>query len=105
LGASQVDSHEDLPKVEISKNELFFNDLYPYRRFIGAGTVDAVMVAHASFPGVDLQETGQDDKLLPSSLSYSFITTLLRKELGYGGLVLTDDLEMGAIIKNYGIGE
>lgn len=105
LGASQVDSHEELPQVELSKDELFLNDLYPYRTFITAGTVDSIMAAHASFPRVDLQETDQNGKLLPSSLSYNFITNLLREELGYGGLVLTDDLEMGAIINNYGIGE
>jgi len=47
----------------------------------------------------------QNGKLLPSSLSPSVISNLLRDELGYEGLVVTDDLEMGAIVENYGIGE
>jgi beta-N-acetylhexosaminidase len=63
------------------------------------------MVAHAAYPKLDLQESDQNGKLLPASLSHSFVTQLLRSELGFDGLVLTDDLEMGAILKNYGVGE
>lgn len=105
LGGATVDSHEELPMVGISKEELFEKDLYPYRELLKTGEVHAVMAAHAAFPEVDLQERGQNGTLLPSSLSKHFITTLLRGELGYQGLVITDDLEMGAIIKNYGVGE
>jgi beta-N-acetylhexosaminidase len=64
-----------------------------------------VMVAHAAFPNNRLQEVDQNGKLLPSSLSPPIISKLLRGELGFNGLVLTDDLEMGAIVENYGIGE
>lgn len=105
LGAASVDSHEELPHVNIAENELSSTDLYPYRELIGTGDAKAVMAAHAAFPYANLQETDQNGKLLPSSLSYNFITNLLRGELGYDGLVMTDDLEMGAIVKNYGIGE
>ena len=63
------------------------------------------MIAHAAYPKSSLQEHDQNGKLLPSSLSKAFVTTLLREQLGYNGLAITDDLEMGAIIKNYGIGE
>jgi len=62
------------------------------------------MVAHAAFPALSLQERDQNGTLLPSSLSKGFVTTLLRDRLGFDGIVITDDLEMGAIIKNYGIG-
>lgn len=105
LGAATVDSHEELPVVDISGDELFGVDLYPYRELFAGGQVHAVMAAHACFPEVDLQETGQDGKLLPSSLSFNFLTTLLRGELKFSGLTITDDLEMGAIVKNYGVGE
>lgn len=105
LGAASVDSHEELPQVDISEDELQMTDLYPFRELIGSGDAKAVMVAHAAFPQVRLQETDQNGKLLPSSLSKNFITNLLRGELGFDGLVITDDLEMGAIVKNYGIGE
>ncbi len=105
LGAASVDSHEELPQVEISADELNGVDLYPYVELISSGEAKAVMAAHAAFPHHRLQETDQNGKLLPSSLSNNFITTLLRDELKFDGLVITDDLEMGAIIKNYGIGE
>ena len=105
LGAASVDSHEELPAVEIPESELNSTDLFPYREMLKTAEVQAVMVAHAAFPHHHLQETDQNGKLLPSSLSHNFITTLLRGELGFDGLVITDDLEMGAIIKNYGMGQ
>lgn len=105
LGAASVDSHEELPLVDISETEFSETDLFPFRRLIAKEIVDAVMVAHAAFPQHSLQEAGNNGKLKPASLSHNFITHLLRDELGYDGLVITDDLEMGAIIKNYGIGE
>ncbi len=105
LGASEVDSHEELPIVYLTREDFFDVDLLPYRRLIPSGSVHAVMVAHASFPRFDLQETDENGKLLPSSLSFNIVTKLLREELGFAGLIITDDLEMGAIVKNYGIGE
>jgi beta-N-acetylhexosaminidase len=105
LAASRVDSHEELPVVDIPESELDATDLYPYRELLNRSDVRAIMVAHASFPHHRLQETDQNGKLLPSSLSYNFVTTLLRGELLFDGLVITDDLEMGAILKNYGIGD
>jgi beta-N-acetylhexosaminidase len=104
-GATEVDSHEELPQVNLTKNELFETDLYPYQKFIEEKDVKAVMVGHAAYPQIDLQETDAEGKFLPSSLSFNFITKLLRRELQFQNLVLTDDLEMGAILKNYGIGE
>ncbi len=105
LGASEIDSHEELPMVNLSREELFENDLFPYIQLFKTSLVHAVMIAHAGFPKFDLQETDSNGKLLPSSLSYNFVTKLLREELGFTGLAITDDMEMGAIKKNYGIGE
>jgi beta-N-acetylhexosaminidase len=105
LGASAVDSHEELPQVFLSQNELIETDLFPYREIFSSIKPVAVMIAHASFPKTDLQETDQNGKLLPSSLSSNFTNKLLREELGFEGIAVTDDLEMGAILKNYGIGE
>lgn len=103
LGASDVDSHEELPPVNLTDSELENVDLLPYKKLLPVAK--AVMIAHAGFPASNLQETDRDGKLLPSSLSYNFVTKLLRERLGFEGLVITDDLEMGAILKNYGIGE
>lgn len=105
LGATEIDSHEDLPAVSLCGEEFDSIDLYPFREFFKSSEVRTVMVAHAAFPNLDLQERDRNGKLLPSSLSFNFTTKLLRKQLGFEGLALTDDLEMGAILKNYGIGE
>jgi beta-N-acetylhexosaminidase len=105
LGASKVDSHEELPVIDITQAEFAEVDLAPYCALLPAARVPIVMAAHAVFPGSDLQEVGQDGKLLPTSLSFNFITGLLRNTLGHDGVVLTDDLEMGAIVNNFGIAE
>ncbi|MDQ6788579.1 MAG: hypothetical protein M3033_17380 [Acidobacteriota bacterium] len=105
LGGSEVDSHEELPVVQISENEFFQKDLSPYIDLIKQEEVFAVMIAHAVYPKLDLQEFDSSGKLLPSSLSRNFVTKLLREELKFSGVTVTDDLEMGAIVKNYGIGE
>lgn len=104
-GATEVDSHEELPKVNLSTAELFENDLFPYKKFLSEKEVFAVMVGHAAYPQIDLQETDENGRFLPTSLSFNFITKLLRGELNFQNLILTDDLEMGAILKNYGIAE
>ena len=105
LGAATVDSHDELPSVNIPQAELIETDLLPYQKMIASESVRMVMVAHAAYPSLDLQETDQNGRLLPSSLSFHIVTTLLREKIGFGGVAITDDLEMGAIIKNYGIGE
>ena len=105
LGAAEVDSHAALPTIGISREELFDIDLKPYLSLLPSGLIDSVMVAHTAFPNTDLQETDVNGKLLPSSLSGSIVDTLLRGQLGFNGLVITDDLEMGAIVNEYGIGE
>jgi len=102
-GATKVDSHEELPVVDISESEFDSIDLEPYRQLLP--NADSVMVAHATYPNVGLQERDQNGKLLPSSVSFAFVTTLLREGLGFERLVVTDDLEMGAIMNTYGIGE
>ena len=105
LGASEIDSHEDLPAVNITQDEFESIDLRPYRELLSSDGAVAVMVAHAAYPLLDLQETDQNGKLLPSSLSFNVVTKLLREGIGFDGVVLTDDLEMGAIVRNYGIGD
>ncbi len=102
LGASVVDSHEELPSVEIDDDTLRTVDLLPYRAI---PDVYSIMVAHAAYPQSRLQEISESGKLLPASLSKTMVTSLLRTELNFNGLVITDDLEMGAIVRNYGIGE
>jgi beta-N-acetylhexosaminidase len=105
LGGSSLDSHDELPSVLVEREEFVDTDLVPYREMIASESAKMVMVAHAAYPLLDLQETDQDGRLLPSSLSFHIVTKLLREKIGFGGVAITDDLEMGAIVKNYGIGE
>jgi beta-N-acetylhexosaminidase len=105
LGAAAVDSHAKLPAVSLDMNGLDSVDLIPYKALIPSGALDAVMVAHAAFPETDLQEADVNGKLLPSSLSGNFVGGLLREKLAFAGPVITDDLEMGAIVNEYGVGE
>lgn len=105
LGGAEIDSHEELPSVNLTDEEIEKVDLEPYRQLFKTANVPVLMAAHAAFPNSKLQERDQNGKLLPSSLSSAFLKNLLRSQLGYQNLVITDDLEMGAIVKNYGIGE
>ena len=104
LAASTLDSHEDLPVVPIDNEQLFEVDLYPYRKLLGRDDV-CVMVAHAVYPNSDLQDEDPNGKLLPSSLDPRIVTSLLRDELKFKGVAITDDMEMGAIVRHFGIGE
>ena len=95
-GDTAVDSHYDLPIVTKTVEELEALELKPFRAAFEAG-VPAVMIAHLLVREVD--------DTLPATLSPAVVTGLLREELGFYGVVFTDDLTMGAISDSYGIGE
>jgi len=105
IGAVQFDPHHELPTVDLDREQLFDFDIKPYIEHFATNNVLAIMTGHITFPRFDLQERDSNGKLLPSSLSYNIVTKLLREELHFEGLALTDDLEMGAVVENYGIGE
>ncbi|HEX6624400.1 MAG TPA: glycoside hydrolase family 3 N-terminal domain-containing protein, partial [Pyrinomonadaceae bacterium] len=67
--------------------------------------VHAVMVSHGGFPNIDIHRGIAGGRLVPASINPQIVTSLLRDELGFGGLVVTDDLEMGAIAKHCEIEE
>jgi beta-N-acetylhexosaminidase len=89
LGGATLDSHEKLPTIQRTRELMLAEDIVPYARFMRRLT--AIMVGHGHYPAFD------GEKPRPASLSPTIITDLLRKELGFTGLVLTDDMEMGAI--------
>jgi beta-glucosidase len=91
-GRTVADSHEALPVVEASARDLRMHDLVPFARAAASG-VAAVMTAHVAYPGLD--PAGGPD--LPATLSRRILTGVLREELGYGGLVLTDALIMEGV--------
>ena len=96
-GDTSVDSHLNLPTIPASRERLESVELVPFRAAIAAGT-DAVMTAHVAVPALAPQD-------LPATLSPAILTDLLRGELGFRGLVITDALDMGGIVKGFPAGD
>jgi beta-N-acetylhexosaminidase len=90
LGGGSLDSHTETPAIHRTKSELWSADLAPYREL--RNELPMVMVNHAAYP-----ETPGKDR--PASVSPYWITTVLRKRIGYRGVIFSDDLEMGGILK------
>lgn len=105
IGAGEVDTHDEMAVVHLSHDDLIAQDLAPYIELFQRedDRVRAVMVSHGGFPNVDIRRGVAGGRLEPASLSHAISTRLLRQELGYKHLVVTDDLEMGAIAKHYSI--
>jgi len=95
-GDTSVDSHLELPLVEHPPDRLRAIEFVPFRAAVQAD-VATIMTAHVLAPSLD------EDR--PATLSRRVVTDLLRKELGYGGVILSDDLEMKAIANTYAIPE
>lgn len=93
-GDTSVDSHEDLPVVELDADRLREVEFEPFRSAITAD-VAALMVAHVTYPSLD--------EAAPATLSAPVVAGVLRQELGFSGLIVTDDMEMGAIAKHYDV--
>ena len=94
-GDAGMDSHLGLPLVDFDDAKLALH-LAPFRAAVAAGT-KCVMTAHILFPRYDAD--------LPATMSYAVLTGLLRGELGYQGLIVTDGIDMGSISATYGIAE
>lgn len=95
-GDTSVDSHTALPVVNYDLNRLSNYEFVPFKAAIN-NSADAVMVAHILLT--------QADPANPSSMSGTVITDILRNQLGFKGVVITDDMTMGAITKNYDLAE
>ena len=102
IGAGEVDSHIEMPLVPLSHDDLLAQDLAPYIELFQRADdrVRMVMVSHGGFPNIDIKKGTTGGLIEPASISASIVTKLLRQELGYKHLVVTDDLEMGAIAKH-----
>ena len=101
IGKGVVDSHQEISSIEATEHQLRKEDLVPFREVLngtekGRNMDYMIMVGHFRYPAFDAEN--------PASLSENIITGLLRKDMGYEGLIITDDLGMGAIIKNYSFG-
>jgi beta-N-acetylhexosaminidase len=102
---AKSDAHYELPRIDRTREELDANELAVFRTFVGsdgaprhpdAHIVDSMMICHGWYPCLEKEKT-------PASLSCRVITDLLRNEYGFDGLVMTDDLDMGAILNGYGL--
>ncbi|GJQ62487.1 MAG: beta-N-acetylhexosaminidase [Melioribacteraceae bacterium] len=93
-GATDLDSHKDLPIIRLSENEFYMNDLVPFRKLINFD-VKSVMVGHLDVPAYEYREG------IPATLSENVVTNLLKRDLGFKGLVVTDALNMHAVTENY----
>ena len=102
IGSGEVDSHEEIPVVQLSHDDLIAQDLAPYIELFQRrdDRVRCVMVSHGGFPNIDIKEEITGGLIEPASLNFNIVTQLLREELGYKHLVVTDDLEMGAISRH-----
>ena len=96
-GLATDDPHHKLPIVDKSIAEMLKSDLLPYTSLMPE--LDAIMSCHTHFSSID-----PDTPSLPGSMSHNLLTRLLRDQLGYEGVIMTDDLDMGAIIDHYGRG-
>jgi beta-N-acetylhexosaminidase len=107
IGAGAVDSHIEMPLVPLSRDDLLAQDLAPYIELFQRvdDRVRVVMVSHGGFPNIDIKRGTTGGLVEPASLSAAIVSNLLREELGYNHLVVTDDLEMGAIAKHCEIEE
>ena len=93
-GDTNIDSHSQLPIINHTMAQWTSTDEPPFASAIAAG-VDAVMVGHLAFPALDSSRT-------PASLSPTIVTNVLRTQMGYSGVVITDSLVMGALTNGYG---
>ncbi len=91
LGEATLDTHHELPSVGKPLRRLWEQDLVPYRSLSLRRELPFVMVSHAAFPAVTKER-------IPASLSKKWITDILRKKIGYRGLICSDDLEMGGVL-------
>lgn len=94
-GNTKVDSHLGLPSISSNLEELKKVELVPFIEAINNG-IDGIMTAHIIFPEIE-------KNMVPATLSKTIITGLLREQLGFEGLIVTDSIEMKAIANNYGL--
>src|SRR5438067_3393565 len=115
--AATVDAHHELPTITRTREQLDGEELAVFRQFIGRGSspnrpraieanrpyfgddkIDSMMTCHGWYPCFEPKRT-------PATLSHRVVTGLLRDEMSFDGLIMTDDLDMGAILNEYGLEE
>jgi len=123
-GDTHVDSHRSLPVLDVTRERMDQIELVPFREAINAG-IESIMIGHLAVPSLDptpvpvrehvaatednpygtLEHETETGGTEPATLSYPIITELLRKQLKFDGLVVTDAMEMGGVVAHYEAGE
>lgn len=95
IGKGRADTHDDFVEVNADIDTLLSNDILPFKNMFQQENNDDfwVMVTHVTYPAIDAKN--------PASMSYAVMNNLLRQQMGYSGIVITDDVDMGAIAKHY----
>ena len=103
-GNTAVNSHTGLPLVERTHDELMAKELLPFKAAIDAGA-EMVMTAHIQFPQIEkgtyTSTTTGEEICIPATMSKTILTGILREELGFDGVIVSDALDMGAITDNF----
>lgn len=97
-GETQVDSHLEMPLLSLTRDRLDSVELAPFRAAIRSGA-PSVMISHIGVPAIE------NDNSRPGSLSPSVVTGLLKNELGFSGLVVTDAMEMQGVVQGYSVAQ
>jgi len=97
-GDTDVDSHYDLPQLKFSKERLDTLEMYPFKELIREGAA-GVMVAHMNIPSLDPTPN------MPSTLSKPIVTGILKEQLGFKGLIISDAMDMKGVVKFFKDGE
>lgn len=95
LGGGTLDSHATMPEIDRDWQQLWEEDLLPYREL--RDELPFIMVSHAAYPRLEMKG--------PASVSKFWISEVLRKKIGYRGLILSDDMEMGGVLGQHSIEE
>ncbi|MFP5112239.1 beta-N-acetylhexosaminidase [Bacillaceae bacterium C204] len=104
-GDTAVDSHIGLPEVQHDIDRLKKVELYPFQQAMDAG-IDAIMTAHVTFPKIDdakaISKKDGTEIAVPATLSHKVLTGLIREDMGFKGVIVTDAMNMGAIADHFG---
>ena len=103
-GDTSTDTHSDITSVDKSLDELLELELKPFQKLVNEGT-DMIMTAHIVYPQIEtstfVSSLTTTPEQLPATLSEKIITDILRNQIGYNGVIITDALDMGAITKHF----
>jgi beta-N-acetylhexosaminidase len=103
-GDTSVDSHTGLPRVDKARAQINALELVPFKKLISSAKPDFIMTAHIQYPALDSSEvktkTGASI-IKPATFSHKIVTQLLKQDMGFEGIVISDALDMGAISQNF----